>query len=291
MILLLCNMKTILYVLISIRMKIRQFEIIEKIGEGSFGKIYKGFNEKNKENVAVKIDTSDFNVLKHEVSILNYLYNEHVSNIPRIYWYGIYREHPTLIMTYYNNSLQDYYDIKGIINDEKMASIMIKCLDILRQLANIQVIHRDIKPQNFMLQDGELNLIDFGLSTIYSFQHSDDDINNIKAEIVGSPRFTSYFSHCGEPTSPRDDLLSLGYMYMYLNTGSLPWDEIERISTTLSVCNINHPDNIIRKDNKSPEKFLPLINDGPFKNYMKYCYLLKCDDMPDYNNLMQIFIS
>lgn len=179
-------------------MKIRQFDVIEFIGEGSFGKIYKGYNEKNNGYVAIKINTSDYNVLKHEVSILNYLYNERVSNIPRIYWYGIYREYPTLIMTYYQNSLQDYYDNKGLIDETKLSSIMIKCLDILKQLTNIQVIHRDIKPQNFMLRDGELNLIDFGLSTIYSYLYSDDDLHSTKSEIVGTPRFTSYFVHCGE---------------------------------------------------------------------------------------------
>ena len=64
-------------------------------------------------------------------------------------------------MTYYKNSLQDYYDTKGPIDHKKMSSIMIKCLDILRQLTNSQVIHRDIKPQNFMMNDGDLNLIDF----------------------------------------------------------------------------------------------------------------------------------
>lgn len=269
-------------------MKIRQFDVIEFIGEGSFGKIYKGYNEKNNGYVAIKINTSDYNVLKHEVSILNYLYNERVSNIPRIYWYGIYREYPTLIMTYYQNSLQDYYDNKGLIDETKLSSIMIKCLDILKQLTNIQVIHRDIKPQNFMLRDGELNLIDFGLSTIYSYLYSDDDLHSTKSEIVGTPRFTSYFVHCGEPTSPRDDLLSLGYMYMYLNKGSLPWDEIERIPTTRSVCDMEHPDNIIRKDKKSIYSLSPFIN-GKLSNYMNYCYSLKFDDMPNYQSLMLIF--
>ena len=87
----------------------------------------------------------------------------------------------------------------------------------------------------------------------------------------------------------RKELLKKGLAYLYLNTGSLPWDIIERADTNLSICNINHPDNIIRKEKKSPEKILPLIK-GSLHNYMNYCYSLNCDDTPDYDNLMRIFI-
>jgi len=271
-------------------MKIKNYEIERFIGQGSFGKVYKGIDLRNDTIVAVKIDSSKLKVLRHEVSILNYLYRDGVSSIPKIYWYGNIEGNLVLVMTYYKNSLQDYYDAKGLINHKKMSSIMIKCLDILRQIVNSQVIHRDIKPQNFMMDDGDLNLIDFGLSTIYSYTNSGEDLHYNKTEIVGTPRFTSYFSHCGEPTSPRDDLLSLGYMYQYLNTGSLQWDEIERKETSLLVCDVNHPDNIIRKDMKSPNVLKPLLS-GVLKNYMNYCYSLNCDDTPDYHSLMRLFTS
>lgn len=75
---------------------------------------------------------------------------------------------------------------------------------------------------------------------------------------------------------------------MYLNKGSLPWDEIERIPTTRSVCDMEHPDNIIRKDKKSIYSLSPFIN-GKLSNYMNYCYSLKFDDMPNYQSLMLIF--
>ena len=267
-------------------MRIKHYEVICFIGQGSFGKVYKGIDVRNNITVAIKIDTSDLKVLHNEVSIMNYLYRNGVSDIPKIFWYGNIDNNLVLSMTYYKNNLQDYFDVKGIINDTKLASIMIKCLDILRQVSNSQVIHRDIKPQNFMMNDGDLNLIDFGLSTIYSYNC--DDYN--KTEIVGTPRFTSYFSHCGEPASPRDDLISLGYMYIYLNSGSLHWDEIERLDTSLAVCDINHPDNLIRREMKSPGALLPTLS-GSIKNYMRYCYSLKCDDTPDYHSLMRVFNS
>jgi serine/threonine protein kinase len=271
-------------------MKIKHYEIEKLIGKGSFGDVYKGVDTRNGNTIALKLDTSGLKVLKHEVSILNYLYSENVSSIPKILWFGVIDNVSILTMTYYKTSLQDYFDVKGIIDEFKMSSIMIKCLDILRQISIAQVMHRDIKPHNFMLADGELNLIDFGLSTIYSYMHSDDDILCEKEDLVGTPRFTSFYSHCGEPTSPRDDLLSLGYMYIYLNTGSLPWDEIERKETDMPLCNINHPDNLIRRDMKSPTILLPNLT-GSLKNYMDYCYSLKCDDIPDYHNLMRIFTS
>jgi len=268
-------------------MRIKHFDVVSFIGQGSFGKVYKGIDVRNDNAVAIKIDTSNLKVLRNEVSIMNYLYRNGVYDIPKIFWYGNIDNNLVLAMTHYNNNLQDYFDVKGVINDTKMASIMIKCLDILRQLADSQVVHRDIKPQNFMMNNGQLNIIDFGLSTIYSFTSIDyNDYNN--NEIVGTPRFTSYFSHCGEPPSPRDDIVSLGYMYIYLNTGSLHWDEIERRDTSLSVCDINHPDNLIRRELKSHDVLLPTLSD-PIKNYMHYCYSLKCEDTPDYHSLMRLF--
>ena len=268
-------------------MKIKHYEILCLIGQGSFGTVYKGVDTRSSKIVAVKIDTSDLKVLRHEVSILNYLYSDGVSLIPKIFWYGKIDDNLVLAMTYYKNSLQDYFDVKGLINHKKMSSVMIKCLDILRHISGLQVIHRDIKPQNFMMNDGDINLIDFGLSTIYS---NKEYIQYSKTEIVGTLRFTSYRSHCGEPVSPVDDLLSLGYMYIYLNTGSLNWDKIERKETSLLVCDINHPDNLIRRDLKSPVVLLPLLS-GVIKNYMSYCYSLNCDDTPDYHSLMRLFTS
>jgi len=265
-------------------MKIKHYEIVCLIGQGSFGKVYKGVDTRSNKIVAVKIDTSGLKVLLHEVSILNYLHSDSVSLIPKIYWYGNVGGNLVLSMTYYKNSLQDYFDVKGIVNHKKMSSVMIKCLDILRHISNLQVIHRDIKPQNFMMNDGDINLIDFGLSTIYS------NNENVKytTELVGTPRFASYYTHCGEPSSSRDDLLSLGYMYLYLNTGSLNWDIIERKETSLSVCDVNHPDNLIRRDLKSPVILLPLLS-GVLNNYMNYCYSLNCHDTADYHSLMRLF--
>lgn len=271
--------------------KIKYYEISQFIGKGSFSKVYKGQDTRNGNIVALKCDTSSMKVLKHEVSILNYLYREGVKNIPKIYWYGNYMDNPSLVMSYYKSSLQDYFDTKGLVEEKKIGSIMIKCLDILSHLSISQVIHRDIKPQNFMIQDGELYLIDFGLATVYSFQESANDIFIKKEELVGTPRYSSYFSHCGEQVSPRDDLLSLGYVYYYLKYGSLPWDNIERTETDTPRYSIEHPENVIRRELKEFDIFSLNLDDKNGYNYFKYCHSLNCDDMPDYHSLMQIFIS
>jgi len=272
----------------NIVMRIKHFEIECFVGKGSFGNVYKGIDVRNNNTVAIKIDTSNLKVLIHEVSLLNYLYSEGVSVIPKIYWYGNVDNNLVLVMTYYKNSLQDYFHIKKIVNDRQMSSVMIKCLDILRQLFKSQIIHRDIKPQNFMIVDGDINIIDFGLSIVYT--PVIDIEKPIITEIVGTPRFISYFVHLGEHPSPRDDLISLGYMYIYLSEGSLQWDEINREETTLSLCDLNHPDNIIRRDMKNPLSLLPTLS-GPLQNYMHYCYSLNYNDTPDYTSLMRIFTN
>jgi hypothetical protein len=88
--------------------------------------------------------------------------------------------------------------------------------------------------------------------------------------ITGSPRFTSYYNHCGEPSSYRDDLISLGYVYMFQSCGSLLWDSGEHIRL------------------KSWESIRTHLS-GTILIYMKYCYELSHKDEPCYDLLMELF--
>jgi serine/threonine protein kinase len=268
------------------RTTIKNYTIIEQLGEGTFGMVYRGINNRNNTNVAIKFEKKiqGLNVLKHEVSILNYLYTSGVRNIPAIHWYGIHNDIPTLIMTYYSSSLHDYFIRKERIDEYRMSSVMVKCINILEHLSKNMVIHRDIKPNNFMILDGDIHLIDFGLATIYSCEYINED------DIIGSPKYASYFMHCGEPNSYRDDLLSLGYMYLFLNSGSLDWQDIPDVATTYSKTHIHHPNNIIRRNAKEIDTLSQTMN-GSIHNYMDYCYSLKCDDVPNYHILMELFCA
>lgn len=73
-------------------MRIANYEYADKIGQGAFGTIYKGYNIRTKELVVVKMEPLDveFSTLKHESSILNILYSKHCRSIPPTYWYGTF---------------------------------------------------------------------------------------------------------------------------------------------------------------------------------------------------------
>ena len=101
---------------------------------------------------------------------------------------------------------------------------MKKCLNVLKSIHQHGVLHRDIKPQNFMIKHDDIYLIDFGLSIFY-IDENDRHIEKQDSEnVVGTPKYISYFNHNGEPNSRRDDLLSLGYMILLLINGSLSWE-------------------------------------------------------------------
>ena len=260
-----------------------RYTVKSVIGNGKFGVVYDG-STKDNERVAIKVEKSDsvYKVLKHEVTVLNYLFYSGTKNIPKVYWFGQHLGHTCLVMSYFSCSLHDYILRKGTLEPKKLASMMIKCIDVIESIHAHHILHRDIKPQNFMIRDGDLYMIDFGLSTVFM---DDDGVHIVKKDsdnVIGSPRYISYYNHCGEPMSRRDDLISLGYMYMFMQKGKLPWD------STGSETSINGPENIFRRDKKAWDK-LKCSLDGPIKMYMKYCYELKYNDEPNYHILMELF--
>ena len=272
-----------------------KFTILNFIGNGKFGEVWKGSNIRTNEVVAIKIENSSskFKILKRETTILNYLFREHVKKVPSIYWFGQYENNTCLIMTYFSLNILEYMESLSELNITTLYKIMKKCLNVLKSIHQHGVLHRDIKPQNFMIKHDDIYLIDFGLSIFY-IDENDRHIEKQDSEnVVGTPKYISYFNHNGEPNSRRDDLLSLGYLILLLVNGSLPWEEefLEAKNFTdsnIQETSIQHPCNIERKTKKTLENILKICNEE-LDTYFQYCYNLNYYTNPDYDVLIDIF--
>lgn len=282
-------------------MIINKYEIGKEIKRGSFGCILRGNYLKTGEPVAIKMEYGEMPSLKHEVKIINYLSTSGVKQIPNIYWYGIYNNNPCLIITLYECSLFDYMTNRKI-TIEKMNMLMVKIINIIEHVHRFFVLHRDIKPANFMIKDGEIFLIDFGLSTFYINENGEHYPNKQNNTIIGTPKFVSINIHMGHQYSRRDDLISLGYMYVYMILGIAPWistNTFDENTINKSLMDIDHPINILLKKNKEYDIFSKYIyhvqsdtNERPKINqYIFYTYSLEYSDTPKYTPLQQIFIN
>jgi serine/threonine protein kinase len=246
-----------------------KYKILEKMGEGKFGAVYKGKNINSNEPVAVKLEhkSNTVKILRTETTILNYLYKNGCKFIPLVHWFGIFLESPTLVMTYYEQSLESYIEKNRNISLEKKEKIFQVILNIIESVHEQYVIHRDIKPQNFMMKGTELFLIDFGMATMYV------DSNKIhipekkdKTDLIGTPRFMSINIHNGWEPSRRDDIISACYIYMYMLFGNLPWDNSDN-----------------RHELKKWDILMPLLKDYSFVHpFLKHSYSLEFKDRPVY---------
>lgn len=303
-----------------------KYKIENILGSGKFGTVYKGVHLKLNKELAIKREYNNvfIKILKHETTIINYLYIHGCRCIPLVYWFGIFDNSTYLVMTYYPCSLYDY--IKKIKLQETLLgsnflqkeiySIMIQLIYIMESIHKNFVIHRDIKPQNFMMnENNEIFLIDFGLSTIYI----DDENKHIKKEIsrefiVGTPNYISWNIHDGITPSRRDDLISVGYIFLLLLCSSLPWEkniiQNETISssnikplkkaneihcsqdTILSINHIMYDKNVYLKKEKMLENIIIKSSSSSspcFIKYMNYCYNLEFDSDPKYYYLRHLF--
>ncbi len=226
--------------------QIHKYVVINKIGEGHFGVVYKGKNRKTGELVAIKRATNpEKNLVQHETAILNFLYHKSCRNIPMVYWFGLATpECPVLVMTHYDGSLFDIFTLSkwtGMSwvpneemrigppgkNNEKAFTewLMKKIVSIIKQIHGCGVVHRDLKPHNFMWKNGDLFLIDFGMATFYvdeNYQHIPEPVEP-KCHLLGTLKYISYHIHNGCEYSRRDDMISIGYIYMFLK-GILYWE-------------------------------------------------------------------
>jgi serine/threonine protein kinase len=202
-----------------------KYEIIEKLNEGSFGQVFKGKHVRTGELVAVKIERkSGISSLKNEAKIYQYLSKE--PGFLHLKWYQTDEQYNYLVIDLLVCSLTRLIKIKGTLDLKIVIQLGIQMIKRIETLHNKYLLHRDIKPDNFMLgSNKQLYLIDFGLCKRYDYngQHIEETQNKTKT-IIGSLNFVSLNVHNGIEPGRRDDLESCIYIILFLlQDGELSW--------------------------------------------------------------------
>jgi serine/threonine protein kinase len=205
------------------------FRLGRRIGAGSFGEIYSAENVQTHRRVAVKLENVRSRVpqLHYEAKLYQILQGG--TGIPRLFWHGSEELHNVMVIDLLGKSLEDLFvrchrrlSLKTVL---MLADQMLSCVEYIH---NKNFIHRDIKPDNFVMgvgpTAGQVFIIDFGLAKKYRDQHTHAHIPYVEGKsLTGTARYASVGALRGNEQSRRDDLEALGYVWMYLLRGSLPW--------------------------------------------------------------------
>ena len=211
------------------RLFFNKYKIKKFIAKTNWSQLYEGINIKDNESVAMKFEKKalKYNSLESEAY---FLFNLKGLGIPKIISYGICGIYNILIEELLGPSIYNLLQLKKnkkkeLIKDICMISIQI--LDRLEYIHSKNVIHRDIKSDNFLIGRKDpyiVYLIDFGLAHKYRSSRTGKHIQFKKVnKIFGSYRFMSRYANSSYELSRRDDLESFGYMIIYLATNYLPW--------------------------------------------------------------------
>ncbi len=235
--------------------KLGRYEILEQIGRGAMGIVYKGKDPILNRLTAIKtIRFSDeFDEDKVD-DIKTHFYREAEvvaklshPNIVTIYDVGEDLDLSFLAMEYLQGESLEKYTLKGNLFPVK------KCLEIIAQVCDAleyahthDIIHRDIKPANIMLLgDGSIKVTDFGIARATTSTKTRTGI------IKGTPYYMSPEQTKGLKLSGRSDIFSLGVVFYQLLTGKLPFDGENMAAIMYQITSVNPT---------SPTEYTPGIN-------------------------------
>ncbi|MBS1953287.1 MAG: serine/threonine protein kinase [Cyanobacteria bacterium SZAS-4] len=210
-----------------------RFLVENVIGEGGMGVVYKAWEDKTKQGVAVKILRPQF--LEDELAVRRFKHEALATS--RL-------SHPHIVALHDYGSTTDGYlfmvmeiidgkSLAQVVRDKRQLAIartvnvITQVCDALEHAHQSGVIHRDLKPGNIMLTQfaGEqdyVKLVDFGIAKLL---HNDDEHDSgieQKGEVLGSPLYMSPEQCLGRPLDGRSDVYSLGIVMYETLTGKVP---------------------------------------------------------------------
>ena len=273
---------------------INNYYCLEKISKGAFGEVWKGIQKDNynindsirkDSEIAIKIEKKERkSQLKNEYTILSSI-NTTLNIVPSVFYLG---ETPTfnyMVFELLGQSIDKYYHeyCKNKSNADVNTSSILKrigtqMLQCIQGVHKCGIIHRDIKPQNFLfsLDNSRIYIVDFGISTPYINHKNIHKPSTYNDNAIGTNDFISYYLHEGLSASRRDDLISMIYVIIYMYNGILPWQK-DRLKSVYEM-----------KYNISPDRLCQGLSDK-INIMLVYCYSLEYTTEPNYEYIRFLF--
>ena len=214
------------------------YEVIEVLGQGGMGIVFKALDPALNRYVAVKVMAPQLAVVAaarkrfaREARAAAALSHEHVV---AIYAVDEYRGLPYLVMPLVvGESLQSRLDRSGPLELTQILRISMQIASGLAAAHAQGLIHRDVKPANILLENGveRVKITDFGLARTV-----DDASLTESGILVGSPQYMAPEQARGEPLDPRSDLFSLGGVLYAMCLGRPPFRAPTALAVLKRVC-------------------------------------------------------
>lgn len=251
------------------RTKVGRYEIIEELGKGSMGLVYKALDPKINRVVAIKTirfsDEFDEDVI-NEIKERFFREAEIAGQLSHTSIVTIHDVGDDQDLTYMAMEFLEGEDLEKYIEKGHLLPLR-KVLDVVSQVAEAldfahqsEVIHRDIKPANIMImKNGRVKVTDFGIAKAISSSRTRTGV------ILGTPNYMSPEQIMGQKIDPRSDIFSLGVLFFQLLTGELPFHGENLSSLLYQITQVKHP-SVREKNQKIPKACEQIIDKAMAKN-------------------------
>lgn len=280
-----------------------RFIIRHRLGQGSFGEVYRATDTELKRDVVIKTEPvrTRSPQLQFEHSVYRLLHSPTANTqlradgtplppigVPEVYWFGNDESYYALAIEMCGPCLEDLFNY--CLRKFSLKTVLMLGYQMLHRIEFLHgknLIHRDIKPENFIFglddKGHVLQIIDFGLSKKYYSASQQRHIAFKDGKpLTGTARYCSANAHRGYEQSRRDDLESIGYLLIYFFLGQLPWQGIQVADAAQKTVKIGEKKIATQVDDLCRECPPELLT------YMTYCKGLEFEQKPDYDYLRSL---
>jgi serine/threonine protein kinase len=209
--------------------RLKHYRIIDMLGQGGMGTVYRAFDERLEREVAIKVISDDrlnseiaHKRFRREATSLSQLIH---SNVAAVFDYDEEAGHEFLVMELIQGEPLDKIIARGPMRVEDVLGIARQLLSALTAAHAVSIIHRDLKPANLMLTgSGHLKILDFGLAKAFAAAATDETCSLVTRDTVcGTVAYMSPEQLRGDPLDGRSDLFAASAVLYELLTGKRPF--------------------------------------------------------------------